>query len=97
MSIDIYAPPLVFWFLYDGPSTRLEVSGPVEVRSPTETVRFDPGAEASGFSVLAGLLGQVVTQAIPSEDGSLALAFENGWLVFVEASPGEPWWLEVRG
>jgi hypothetical protein len=42
ITIDRYDPPLVLWFLHDGPMARVEISAPLRFRTGMLEARLDP-------------------------------------------------------
>jgi hypothetical protein len=95
--IDIYSPPLVIWFLYDGPAAYVQVESPFQLRLGTDTLLLDPATDRNALAPLLSLIGRTVTLAVAREDGGLRLEFDGDAVIEVECPDPEiePWWFHL--
>ena len=97
VTVDVYAPPLVLWFLYEGPTARVEISGPFDVSINGNLSLLDPAADPGQLAPDLQLVGREVTAATVTEGGDLRLDFSEGATVDVRGDPtSEPWWFDVE-
>ncbi len=95
--IDKYSPPLVIWFLYDGPEAFVQIDSPFLLQNGTDTIRLDPENERTTLGPVLSLIERTVTHAVAAQDGSLRLEFNGGAIIKVDCPDpeSEPWWFHL--
>jgi hypothetical protein len=95
--IDKYSPPLVIWFLYDGPAAYIQINSPLRFQNGTDTLRLDPENKRTALGPLLSLIDRTVTHALAGEDGSLLLEFDGGAVIEVDCPEpdSEPWYFHM--
>src|SRR5688572_24523742 len=61
VTIDRYEPPIVLWFLYDGPAARVEINVPFRFRLGREEWRLDPWTNRPALAPILSLIERRVT------------------------------------
>lgn len=99
VTIDMYAPPLVLWFLADGPAARVEINVPFRLRIGPDEWSLDPLGELGAVAPVLSLMGRTVIVALARDDGGLYLEFTDDAAIDVEQPEGdiEPWWFDIDG
>ena len=92
--IDKHSPPIVIWFLDDGPEAYVQIHAPFRLQNGRDTVRLDPEDERTTLGPALSLIGRTVTHAVAGKDGSLRLEFDGGAVIEVDCPDpkSEPWW-----
>jgi len=97
ITFDAYDPPLVLWFLDEGPVARVEISGPLTLHVAGVAHDLDPTAELGGSGALLLLVGRRVKLAQVRDDEDLYLEFVSRASLEVRGgSSTEPWWFHVE-
>jgi hypothetical protein len=96
ITVDVFEPPVVLWFIYDGPTARLEIMAPFTIQANGETWDLDPSTAQSRLGPLLALLGQRITDADELPGSRLSLKFGEGVSLVVRGNTDEPWWLDLQ-
>jgi hypothetical protein len=97
LTFDAFDPPLVLWFLYEGPAARIEISGRLKLEVDGAAFDVDPEGALDSSGVLLRLIGQRVTAAEVQEGESLYLELSGGARLTVPGdSNPEPWFFHVE-
>jgi hypothetical protein len=97
VTIDRYEPPVVIWFLYDGPAARVEINVPFRLQLGPEAWDLDPWTKRLALAPVLSLIERRVTSAVAGRDGGLRVEFSGDAAVDVPRTEGvvEPWWYDV--
>lgn len=98
ITTDLYAPPIVLWFMYDGPTARIEINARFRLQVGQEEWHLNPSTDPAELGPLLSLIERRVTEAVAGEDGSLHMKFSDTAAVYVPASESaiEPWDYDVE-
>ena len=95
ITIDAWSPIVVLWFLYGGPTGRVEIDAPFFLRAGERTETLAPEGEREALAPVMRLIGQSVVAAALGEEDALHLEFSGDLVLDVPGGSDETWWFDM--